>query len=141
MRKFLIRFKPGAPRQIHLILAALLWTTVGLGLQLRGILWLVESGSLFFFLPALLLGTLKSLFILDKSAKKSIDRILRLADGSCLGAVYSVKTWLLVLAMMSFGYLLRNSGVSVAILGVLYVIIGWSLFFSSRTAWRVWKSL
>lgn len=141
VRKILSRLKPGVPRQTHLLLAALLWTVVGFVLMVRGSIWLIAGKATLFFFPAILFGTLKSLFILDKSAKKSIDRIRRLADGSCLGAVYSIKTWLLVLAMMSFGYILRHSGVSPVILGTLYITIGWALLFSSRTAWRIWREI
>lgn len=107
----------------------------------RGTIFLIAGESGFYFLIAMLLGTLKSLFILDKSAKKSIDRIQLLADGSCLGAVYSIKTWLLVLAMMSMGFVLRNSGISITILGTLYVTIGWALLFSSRFAWGIWRKI
>ncbi len=140
LNKILTRLKPGVPRQTHLFLAALLWTVIGCVLMVRGSVWLVDKGSVVSFVIAILLGTLKSLLILDKSAKKSIDRIQRLADGSCLGAVYSVKTWLLVMAMMLFGYILRHSGVPLIVLGSLYITIGWALLFSSRTAWITWKN-
>jgi len=122
-------------------MAAILWTTVGLVLITRGTIFLSVGESIPYFFAAILFGTLKSLFILDKSAKKSIDRILLLADGSCLGAVYSLKTWLLVLVMMSLGFILRNSGISATILGTLYVTIGWALLFSSRSAWITWKKV
>ncbi len=138
MLRMLSRFKPGVPRSIHLFLAALLWTVVGLILMVRGTVWLIGAEEGLFILPAILFGTLKSLFILDKTAKRSIDRIQHLADGSCLGAVYSIKTWLLVLAMMAGGYLLRHSSFPVILVGSLYVTIGWALLWSSRTAWRVW---
>jgi len=91
-------------------------------------------------IPALIAGTLKSLFILDRSAKKGVYRILELADGTCLGAVYSAKTWLLVLVMMGGGMVLRHSGLSKGLLGGIYVMIGWALFYSSRHAWQAWRS-
>lgn len=141
MQKFFSRYKPGVPRRTHLLLAALLWTTVGLILMVRGCAYLIYDSSIAFFLPAILIGSLKSFFILDKSAKKSIDRIQHLADGSCLGAVYSIKTWVLVVVMMTMGYLLRHSGISPSIIGSLYVIIGWALFFSSRAGWKAWRAI
>jgi len=140
MSKFLQRYKPGVSRKSHLFLAALLWTIVGILLMRRGVLWLMVDGNVVYAVPAVLIGTLKSLFILDKSAKKSIDRILDLADGSCLGAVYSVKTWLLVIGMMAMGVLLRKSSIPFEIVGFLYVMVGWALFFSSRTGWKFWKN-
>lgn len=78
--------------------------------------------------------------MLDKSAKKSIERIIATRDGKCLGGVYSVKTWLLVLVMMTAGYLMRHSSLPKEFLGLFYVSIGWGLLFSSRNAWIAWKS-
>ena len=85
--------------------------------------------------PALIAGTIKSFFILDKTARKGVRRILEMADGRCLGAVYSIQTWLLVLIMMGAGMALRHSTLPKEILGALYVTIGWALLFSSRHAW------
>ncbi len=134
------RLKPGGSTSSHLLLAASLWTVIGAGLICRGTIWLVGSGNVWLIFPAALLGTLKSLFILDKSARKSIDRIRLLADGSCLGGVYSIKTWALVVLMMLLGYLLRRLSVSTELLGFLYVGIGWALILSSRVGWSAWRN-
>ena len=130
--------KPGAPQRVHILLAASLWTGIGIMLMTRGLHWLAGSGRLWLALPAFFLGTLKSVLVLDRAARKSLNRILRLADGTCLGAVYSIKTWILVLLMMLSGYALRQSSLSHSLLGLLYVTIGWALFFSSRHAWYTW---
>jgi len=106
--------------------------------MMRGIDWLVGSERVWLVFPALALGTLKSVFFLDRVAKKSLDRILQLADGTCLGAVYSLKTWMLVLLMMIAGYALRHSTLSRSLLGLLYISIGWALILSSRHAWLSW---
>lgn len=90
-------------------------------------------------LIAFVAGTLKSRLILDRTARRSIDRITRLQDGTCLGAVYSVRTWLLVLAMMTGGMVLRMSSLPRIWLGFVYVTVGWALFYSSRFGWRVWR--
>jgi hypothetical protein len=107
----------------------------------RGISWLMTVGRLWIIVPALIAGTIKSLFILDNTARKGVRRILEMADGRCLGAVYSIQTWLLVLVMMGAGMVLRHSTLSREILGCLYVTIGWALFFSSRHAWLAWKRI
>ncbi len=137
--KLLHNLKPGVTRQTHLLMAAILWMVIGCSLFLRGVLWLENENSVLFVIPALLLGSIKSLFILDKSAKKSIDRLQQMADGSCLGAVYSVKTWSLVVMMMLGGYLLRISSLSLSLIGSLYCTVGWALFYSSRLGWMAWK--
>lgn len=135
----LSQLKPNASRSVHLFVAASLWTIVGLSLMSRGIVWLGTIDKLWIVLPALLFGTIKSLFMLDRSAKKSIDRIIATRDGRCLGGVYSIKTWLLVLLMMTAGCLMRNSSLPKEFLGLFYVSIGWGLLFSSRNAWLAWK--
>ncbi len=89
---------------------------------------------------ALIAGTLKSYFILDRSARKSIERILNFKDGTCLGAVYSIKTWLLVVFMMGMGIFLRNSSLPLSLLCFIYFTIGWALLFSSRLAWKKWMA-
>ncbi len=132
------RFKPGVDKRVHLLLSAILWTVVGISLLLRGGNWLLANGQFWLSIPALLLGTGKSLLILDKAAEKGIDRILHFADNTCLGAVYSLHTWLLVMAMMGTGFLLRQSSLPRSVLGFVYVAIGWALFLSSRQAWGAW---
>lgn len=141
MLQNLDRIKPGGRIKSHLLLASLLWSAAGLMLAARGMHWLAVHHWLILAVPALLLGTLKSSFILDKTAKKSIDRILRLQDGTCLGAVYSVKTWMLVLLMMSMGGALRHSPFPRPLLGMLYITIGWALVWSSRHGWRAWQKM
>ena len=138
MSSKLARYKPGAQRSTHLLLAASLWTCVGILLMYRGGFWLHNADLVVLALPAILLGFVKSHVILDKTAAKSIKRILLFDDGTCLGAVYSKATWLLVLAMMGMGMLLRHSSLPRPLLGMLYITIGWALFWSSRNGWRAW---
>lgn len=105
----------------------------------RGTVWLKNIDSMWIIVPALLLGTIKSLLVLDRSAKKSIARIIETRDGKCIGGVYSIKTWALVLVMMLAGCLLRNSSLPKEFLGLFYVAIGWALVFSSRNGWVAWQ--
>lgn len=104
-------------------------------LSLRGGAFLVEAASPWLIVPAMIVGTCKSLLILDKSARKNIDRLSQKEDGACLGGVYSATMWILIVVMMVLGRLLRKSGLPAELIGVLYVAIGWALFFSSRLLW------
>lgn len=139
MLRVLKRFKPGGSIVTHLLLASILWTVIGTGLICRGGVWLIEAGHIWLVFVAVVFGSLKSLFILDKSVRKSIDRIQNLSDGSCLGGVYSFKTWALVVFMILMGYLLRHLSVPHEFLGVLYIGIGWALILSSRIGWNAWR--
>jgi len=140
MVKDLSRFKPGVNRRTHLLLSAVLWTAIGLLLLTKGTLRLrqLSHWQLLIVALGLLAGSLKAYFILDKSARRGINRILSFKDGTCLGAVYSVKTWVLVLCMMGMGVILRNSSLPVSLLSLLYLTIGWGLLMSSRLAWWAW---
>lgn len=135
----LLKLRPNASATVHLIVAASIWTAVGLMLIFRGTVWLKNIDSLWIIIPALILGTIKSYFILDRTAKKSIARIVSSRDGKCIGGVYSIKTWALVLVMMLAGFLLRNSSFPKEFLGLFYVAIGWALVFSSRNGWIAWQ--
>lgn len=140
MVKGLSRFKPGVNRRTHLFMSAILWTAIGLLLLTKGAFRLSQLGDWQPLLVALavLAGSLKAYFILDKAARRGISRILTFEKGTCLGAVYSVKTWIMVLCMMGMGVILRNSSLPLSLLCFLYITIGWALLVSSRLAWRAW---
>ena len=133
------KLKPGADRGVHLLLAAMLWTIIGAVLLYRGVYLL--RGEFFFYYAAVgvLGGTLKSLLVLDRVSRRGIERISRFADNTCIGAVYSWKTWLLVLSMAVFGILFRKLDIA-GIKGAVCIAIGWALIFSSRHAWKTWMT-
>ncbi|MDD5758193.1 MAG: hypothetical protein PHI06_03835 [Desulfobulbaceae bacterium] len=128
--------KPGATLRTHHFLAASIWSLVGIFLMARGYFFLQTVGRAWLFLPASLAGTGKSIFLLDKSARKNLARLAEKKDGDCLGGVYSMKMWGLVALMMLSGILLRRSGLPAELIGTVYVAIGWALFFSSRLLWQ-----
>ncbi|MCB2217319.1 hypothetical protein [Desulfofustis glycolicus] len=131
------RFKPGVAPTVHLLLAALFWSGAGLFLLVRGIILLKSGDGLWLIGAGILLGFVKSFFILDRSARRVIMRIGQFGDHTCIGAVYSWKTWFLVLAMIVSGITIRQTidGWSLSI-GTICVAIGCGLIYSSRFAWR-----
>ena len=130
--------KPGVPRSVHLFVAPFFWTVIGCLLIARGFVWMGTEGGRWLILLSLFLGTFKSLLILDNVARKSSQRIVQFKDGTCLGAIYSWKSWLMVACMMTGGYLLRRFGHPGHWAGMLYCAIGWALCFSSRLGWAQW---
>ena len=135
----LSRLKPGASPRTHLFFASALWTTIGLLLLLRGLVYLTQEKFLIGAVIGLALGLAKSRFILDKSALKGVERIKQFGDNTCIGAVYSWKTWLLVISMILLGMLLRMSSFPASLIGIICVAIGCALIFSSRYGWRQWR--
>jgi hypothetical protein len=132
------QLKPGVGRAAHLFVAPFLWTTVGIVLMERGLGWIGLHFSLRLVLIALLIGTTKSLTVLDRTAKKGIRRIMGFGDNTCIGAVYPWKTWLLVVLMMCFGIALRKLTHPGVFIGAIYFAIGWALLLSSRHGWAQW---
>lgn len=130
------KLKPGVSIRTHRIIAASIWSIVGVLLFVRGGVYLHASGKMVFILAAILVGTIKALFILDKSARKNIARLSGLREGACLGGVYSFKMWALIACMIVFGRILRASGLPFEYVGLIFAAIGWALFFSSRLLWK-----
>jgi hypothetical protein len=139
MRRLAERLKPAAKARTHLLMAAGLWTAVGIGLLTLGFIWCFAARIPWPFALAALgivAGSLKGRFVLRRLAEKNAARVIQRGDGQCLGGFLSVKTWLLVAVMMTSGILLRRSGVSHAILGVLYSAIGTALLAGSIPLWK-----
>ena len=136
---WLARFKPRASTSTNLLVAALMWSFIGLYLMVRGYL-LSEGLSGIFLGLALGLGTLKAFLVIERAARKNIARILARPAGMCLGGIYSWGMWGLVICMMLGGRLLRNSAVPPLVVSVIYLAVGWALFWSSRLIWQAWKA-
>lgn len=134
----IVKFKPGASVKMHLFIAASLWSIIGFFLVLQGV---AMHGATFtgLLILAVFAGTAKSYFLLDRSARKNIGRILDFKDGACIGGVYSLKMWGMILLMVLLGRFLRASSLPGKFVGVLYIAIGWGLLLSSRLIWKQWR--
>lgn len=133
------RWKPAGSMRAQLLLAALLWTAVGLGLCTAGAVWSLESSwSVGLLVLGLVLGWAKGVFVLDRTARRSAERISRRGDGTCLGGFFSWRTWLFVFAMMALGAFLRRSALPRSVLGLVYVAVGVALLWGSRIFWSEW---
>jgi hypothetical protein len=136
------RYKPAAAVRVHLLLAGLMWTVVGAALVGFGGRWLWQlptPAAPWLAMLAVAIGIFKSRFVLDRAARRMVDRILEHGDGRCLGGFLSLRSWALVAAMAAGGRLLRGSHVARGLLGVLYIAVGTALLLSSRVAWRTWR--
>lgn len=137
------RYKPAAAVRAHLVLAGLMWTVVGAALVGFGGRWLWQlptPTAPWLAMLAVAIGIFKSRFVLDRAARRMVDRILEHGDGRCLGGFLSLRSWALVVVMAGGGRLLRGSHLARGLLGFLYLAVGTALLLSSRVAWRAWRA-
>jgi hypothetical protein len=132
-------FKPGVGKRTHLAATALLWTVAGAILMVRGLVILSEAGFLWCLVVALGFGLIKSTILLDGVARRAVTRIQRFGERTCIGAVYSWKTWVLVLAMICMGIIVRRVSLPPPLVGTVVFGIGFSLLLSSRHGWGAWR--
>ncbi len=140
------RLKPAGDVRTHLVLAGTMWTVVGATLTLFGGRWLWHASpraAWWLAALALVVGVLKSRFVLDTAAGRIVSRIRLRGDGRCLGGVLSPGSWGLVFLMAAAGRVLRSfPGIRVWV-GFVYIAVGCALLVSSRIAWsasREWQS-
>jgi len=135
------RHKPAAGVSTHLMLAWMMWVGVGAGLAVVGARWTWEStpgAAAWLTAAAVAVGVVKSLLVLDRAARRVVDRIRARGDGRCLGGFLSLRTWGLVVLMMVAGRILRGT-LAHGIVGPLYIAVGTALCLSSRLSWHAWR--
>lgn len=132
-------FKPSAPAWVHLLLAALMWSTVGVVLVAVGALWAhqVRTALTPWLLAAAAAGgVLKARLVLDRAGRRIAERIRARGDGRCVGGFLSGRTWALVAVMAAAGRLLRSGVMARHVVGLLYVLVGSALLVASRVVWH-----
>jgi SanA protein len=135
----LSKFKPGVPKRALLFIAGALWSFGGGMLLYRGndmtheahfpLAWTWGIG--------VLLGVLFWLLLFARISMKHSRRIFSLkVDRPCLFAFFSVKSYLMMLIMISAGVFMRKTGaVDPLLVGVFYIIMGTPLLLSSLRFW------
>ena len=111
---------------------------------MRGVLWVWSDphaqGWFPYILPvAIVLGLLKGVVLLRRSATDAIARINSLSEHSPVWQLYSPATYLLILGMIGAGTAFRWAGIHwhlTSSVGALYLVIGIALIAGSRTYWQ-----
>jgi len=138
---FVQRIAPRASRRTRLLVAALVWTGIGIGLLAAGLRWtfLAPSTAWRVALPlALVAGWLKGRYVLAPRAASNASRIVASAESRCIGGAFSWGAWLFAAGMMLLGYSLRHSPVPRPWLGLLYAAVGTALVVAGLGGWRRW---
>lgn len=135
------RFTPRASVRVQLYGAAIVWAVGASILMVRGVGYMSDRYWHAWALgAALVIAVLKSRFLLDRVARKAVERI-RARGTACFFGFFSVKAWAFVALMMGGGIMLRsivvNPGViGAGIMGAIYLGIGTALAVADRIFWR-----
>ncbi len=128
--------EPAVSRRTLTLAAGIVWALVGLFLSTRAVIWFYETRHLVVLLAALALivGIVKSRYVFTKLVKRNIRRIGELSphkEKICVFAVQAYESYLIILAMITLGILLRLSPIPREYLAAIYLAIGSALFFAS----------
>lgn len=132
---------PPASERTQMLAAAFMWLIGASILLVRGVGYLQgrywHSWALAI---GLALGVLKSQVLLDRVARKAVERIRTRGRAHFFG-FFSARSWMLIAVMMGGGMLLRRIVVhpdliGAGIMGAIYIGVGTALALADRVFWR-----
>lgn len=132
---FIQSIKPWAPKRYLLFFAAAVWTIAGGVLLYKGVLLLHGMSMLQTIEVAVSVvgGVLFYLLLFSKLSKKHTKRIMELkSERPCAFSFFNIRSYILMVVMISSGILLRRLGViSQQYLLLVYITMGIPLLLSS----------
>lgn len=127
------RYKPAVDKSILILIAGLLWMCTGAMLISLTFRWLSSSSAreqVLFFSAGFLVAMPIHHFGFLKLADKNLRRLLPLKEKRWIFSFMTLKNYLLIPVMASFGIALRHSGIPKQYLSVVYNGLGLALFLS-----------
>jgi hypothetical protein len=127
---------PAARRETLVLIAGIVWSMVGLALASVAVAWLLSLPHQA-VIPALsgaVGGYVIYRFGFSHLVRKNLVRIYAQApqkDKVCVFAFQNIRSYFLIVIMMSLGYVLRHSGIPKTYLAPIYIAIGLALALSS----------
>ena len=135
-----LRLKPAVNRKWLILISALMWSAVGIFLNILAFGWLKLYNNIQLIITitiGLFTGLIIAKYGFNIIAKKNIDRILEYPKKACVFAFQEWKSYILIAFMMSMGIFMRTSGVITKTLLVpMYIGIGTALFLASFNYYR-----
>lgn len=128
------RLKPAVSKRVLLLLAGLIWFGVGTMLLVWACSWLSDvhrSLGLLYAGIGIAAGFAVHRFGFQKIAAKNIDRIRSMPDKRCVFSVFTWKSYILIIVMITMGRLCRHSSIPKPYLAVIYITMGLALVLSS----------
>ena len=135
-----LRLKPAVNRKWLILISALMWSAVGIFLNILSFGWLKSYNKIQLIITitiGLFTGLIIAKYGFNIIAKKNIDRILEYPKEACVFAFQEWKSYILIAFMMSMGIFMRTSGlIPKTILAPMYIGIGTALFLASFNYYR-----
>lgn len=136
------KYNPAVKKEYLLLPAGFAWMGAGLMLCSMAFRWLQSTAHPVVMAAAgMVAGTLISLFGFRKIARQNIERIEALPGNRCFFSFMTLKSYLLVLVMISFGIALRHSSLPKESLAVIYISIGVALALSSIIYFKSYRKM
>ncbi|MCU0367089.1 MAG: hypothetical protein MUC30_07730 [Bacteroidales bacterium] len=134
------KYNPAVKKEYLLLPAGFIWLGVGLMLCTMAFRWLQSAVHPVVFAAAgIAAGIFISIFGFSRVARKNIERIETLPGERCFFSFMTLKSYLLVLVMMSLGIALRHSSLPKTFLSVIYIGIGIALAISSISYFKAYR--
>jgi len=127
------KFTPSVDKRILVLLAGLMWCSVGIMLIRFAVTWLSPMGfrgAGIYYAAGFLAAMPIHHFGFLKIADKNLNRLLPLTEKRCLFSFMTWRSYIIVLVMVSMGIMLRHSALPKPYLSILYSGIGLALFLS-----------
>jgi hypothetical protein len=97
----------------------------------------LEEGAMVLIVMSLLIGFLKGKYVLGKSARQGVMRILEMPNPSPLKDIYSKKYYILLALMIGLGMSMKYLGLSTDVRGFVDVAIGSALINGAMCYFRM----
>ncbi len=135
-----LRLKPAVNRKWLILISALMWSAVGIFLNILAFGWLKSYNNIQLIITitiGLFTGLIIAKYGFSIIAKKNIGRILEYPKKACVFAFQEWKSYILIAFMMSMGIFMRTSGIiPKTLLAPMYIGIGTALFLASINYYR-----
>ena len=135
-----LKLKPAVNRKYLILISALMWSGVGIFLNVLAFGWLKSYNNIQLIIT-IIIGLFTGLIIakygFSTIAKKNIKRIFEYPKKACVFAFQEWKSYILIAFMMGMGIFMRTSGfIPKTLLAPMYIGIGTALFLASFNYYR-----
>ncbi|MEE8328308.1 MAG: hypothetical protein V3R54_00050 [Thermodesulfovibrionia bacterium] len=138
------KFAPAIDKRLLIALSGITWSTVGIFLCKRSILWLSQTagiGDIMLGAAGIILSLLIHHLGFLKIVNRNIERILLMERKVCIFAFQAWKSYLIVAIMIAMGIILRRSQIPTNYISVIYIGFGGAMILSSIRYYRIFFKL